>query len=73
MPADTISETVTLDRKAVMELLVEASTIADAIHTLCGVEPTPLTRALESKVERVAEAVSREFCRSLGGGRDDAR
>ena len=56
-----------------MELLVEASTIADAIHTLCGVEPTPLTRALESKVERVAEAVSREFCRSLGGGRDDAR
>ena len=57
MPADTLTETVTLDRAAVMELLVEANGVSDAMGWLGGAFPAPLFDQLERKASRVADAL----------------
>lgn len=61
MPADTLTETVTLDRQAVMDLLVEAHAVADVFEALSGVSPTTLTEELIERVERIAHALFGDF------------
>lgn len=53
----TLTETVTLDRRAVMDLLVEAEAVAEVFEILSGVCPTKLTDRLTHLSERVAEGV----------------
>lgn len=57
MPADTTTETVTVDREAVMELLVEVNAVANVLEHIFGTCPTDLTDELTTKAERIAEAV----------------
>ena len=57
MPADTVTNTVTLDRQAVMDLLVEVNGVSDAMAWLGGCHPAPLCDQLERKASRVADEV----------------
>jgi hypothetical protein len=55
------ADTVTLDREAVMDLLVEVHAVTTVLERIAGVCPTTLTEALVNKTERVAEAVLGEL------------
>jgi hypothetical protein len=57
MPAETVIETVTLDRQAVMDLLVEVEGVSDALAWIAGCFPTPLTEELEKVTSRIADQV----------------
>jgi hypothetical protein len=53
MPAETI----TLDRNAVYDLLVEVHAVADVAEAIAGVCPTTLTESMTHKAELIAEAL----------------
>jgi hypothetical protein len=53
MPADTV----TVDREAVMDLLVEVNGVSDALGWLGGCFPAPLFEELERTASRVADEV----------------
>lgn len=50
-------DTITLDRQAVMDLLVEVNGVSDALAWLGGCHPAPLCDQLERKASRVADEV----------------
>ena len=52
MPADTV----TLDRQAVIALLIEAYAVCDVLEDIAGVCPTALTEELGRQLEAVAVA-----------------
>lgn len=49
--------TVTLEREAVIDLLVEAHAVIDILEAVGGVCPTPITEDLTELVESIAEVV----------------
>lgn len=65
---ETLTETVTLDRQAVMELLVEAHAVADVFETIAGVCPTELTDRLTQATERIAHDILGECAPNLDEG-----
>lgn len=81
MPSDTVM----LDRQAVLDLLVEANKVGDVIEALTGTCPTILTEPLLQKATAIGEAIlgpdgvqdlwkgdaAREFFHELAGGRDE--
>lgn len=56
MPAETTTATVTLDRQAVLELLVDATAAVDVIEELADHTAATFTQELERKIDSVAHA-----------------
>lgn len=54
---ETATDTVTLDRQAVLDLLFEANKVADVLEALTGTCPTRLTDGLTEKAAVVGEAI----------------
>ena len=50
-------ETITIDREAVMALLIEAEGVSNALAKIAGCYPTPLSEELDNRTATVAEAV----------------
>jgi len=68
MPADIITEMVTLPRALVVDLLVEAHAVADVMEKMAGVCPTPFTDRMIEAAEEVALAVLGETSDNLDEG-----